>query len=132
MHSLVVDDDLVCRRVLKAFLARYGDCDTVVNGQEAVDSFVQAHASKQPYDLICLDIMMPVLDGQDALQLIRRREQEMKMPHDCAVKVIMTSAMDDPGTVIKAFYEGEATSYIVKPLTKERLIRELEALKLLP
>jgi two-component system, chemotaxis family, chemotaxis protein CheY len=131
MHSLVVEDDPTSRRILKTFLSRYGECDTVVNGQEAVDSFVMAHASKRPYDLICMDIMMPVLDGQEALQVIRRREQEMQVPPGREVKVIMTSAMDDPGTVIRAFYEGEATSYILKPLSREKLVKELGVLNLL-
>lgn len=43
-------------------LSKYGECDTV-DGLEAVDAFMLAQKENKPYDLVCLDIMMPKLDG---------------------------------------------------------------------
>ena len=131
MKCLIVEDHLISRRIIKELLAPYADCDIAVNGQEAIESFALAHESKRPYDLICMDIMMPVMDGQEALRIIREREHQMQIPPNLAVKVIMTTALDDPRTVMKAFYEGEATAYIVKPISRQKLVNEMRALKLL-
>ncbi|MEI6702198.1 MAG: response regulator [Deltaproteobacteria bacterium] len=131
MKCLITEDDLLSRRILKQLLSSEGDCDIAVNGQEAIDSFALAHESKRPYDVIFMDIMMPVLDGMDALQCIRGLEKMMEIPSQLAVKVIMTTALDDPRTVIKSFNECGADAYIVKPVSKQKLIKELRALKLI-
>jgi len=130
MKCLIAEDHLLSRRILKELLSTEGDCDIAVNGQEAIDSFALAHESKRPYDVIFMDIMMPVLDGMEALQCIRALEKKLGIPPHLAVKVIMTTALDDPHTVIKSFNECEADAYIVKPLSRHKLIKELRALKL--
>ena len=128
MKFLIAEDDLLSRRILKQLLSTEGDCDIAVNGQEAIDSFVLAHESKHPYDVIFMDIMMPEVDGMEALRYIRVLEKKMAIPSKLAVKVIMTTALDDPRTVIKSFNECGADAYIVKPLSKQKLIKELRAL----
>lgn len=130
MKCLIAEDHLLSRRILKELLSSQFDCDIAVNGQEAIDSFKLAHESKRPYEVIFLDIMMPEVDGLEALQVIRSMERSMEIPHNMAVKVIMTTALDDPHTVIKSFNQCEADAYIVKPLSRHKLIKELRALKL--
>lgn len=130
MKCLIAEDHLLSRRILKELLASVGDCDIAVNGQEAIDSFQLAHDAKRPYDVIFMDIMMPVVDGMTALHSIRALEKKMAIPPQLAVKVIMTTALDDPRTVIKSFKECEADAYIVKPLSKQKLLKELRALRL--
>lgn len=132
MKCLIAEDHLLSRRILKELLSSQFDCDIAVNGQEAIDSFVLAHESKRPYDVIFMDIMMPVVDGLEALIAIRTIERKMEIPHGLAVKVIMTTALDDPHTVVKSFNECEADSYIVKPLSRHKLANELRKLKLIP
>ena len=131
MKCLIVEDDFVSRRILKELCSSYGDCDIAVNGQEAINAFLLAHESKRPYDVIFMDIMMPIVDGIEALQIIRTYEKKMKIPPDLEVKVVMTTALDDPHTVIKSFNYGEATSFLVKPITKRKLAKEMVALKLM-
>ena len=130
MRCLIAEDHLLSRRILKELLSSDADCDIAVNGQEAIDSFVLAHESKRPYDVIFMDIMMPIVDGMEALQTIRALEKKMEIPPQLVVKVIMTTALDDPRTVIKSFNECEADAYIVKPLSRHKLIKELRALNL--
>ena len=132
MKCLIAEDHLLSRRILKELLSAQFDCDIAVNGQEAIDSFVLAHESKRPYDVIFMDIMMPLVDGLEALLCIRTLERRMEIPHSLAVKVIMTTALDDPRTVVKSFNECEADSYIVKPLSRQKLADELRKLKLIP
>jgi two-component system chemotaxis response regulator CheY len=131
VKCLIAEDHLLSRRILKELLASDYDCDIAVNGQEAIDSFVLAHESKRPYDVIFMDIMMPVIDGMEALQNIRALERKMDIPPHLTVKVIMTTALDDPHTVIKSFNECEADSFLVKPLSRQKVNKELRALKLL-
>ncbi len=130
MKCLIVEDNLISRRILQELLSSAGDCDIAVNGQEAIDSFAYGHESKRPYDVVFMDIMMPVLDGMEALRSIRALEKIMDIPPQLAVKVIMTTALDEPRTVIKSFYECGADAYIVKPLNRQKLLKELQALNL--
>jgi len=76
MKCLIVEDDFTARKLLQTHLSEYGDCFVAVNGQEAVDAVLEALEQRHPYDLICLDIMMPGMDGQQTLQAIRQLEQE--------------------------------------------------------
>ena len=131
MKCLIVEDDLISRRILKELLSSLCDCDIAINGEEAIVSFQMAHAGKRPYELICMDIMMPGIDGQEALRRIRELEKELEIPPNLEVKVIMTTALDDPRSVVQAFYKGGATSYIVKPISKQKLMNELRQLGLI-
>jgi len=125
MKTLIVEDDFICRRLLKEFLARYGDCDIATDGREGLESFKLALESGNPYQLVCMDVMMPNMDGQEALKQIRELEKEHGIYGSKEAKVIMTTALDDPKSVIEAYYKGGATSYVVKPILREKLLEEL-------
>lgn len=131
MRALIVDDDFMIRRVLKDILAPYGDCDVVTDGNEALQAFRLAWEDGEPYHLICLDIMMPDMDGHQALQEIRALEEKLGVVQADEVRVIMISALDDPKNVMKAYLQGGATSYIVKPVEKEALLGEIRKLGLI-
>lgn len=131
LNILIVEDDFMVRQVLRDILEPFGVCDVVVNGEEALQAFRIAWRNKKPYDLICMDIMMPIMDGQEALVAIREVEKTLGIFGAEEVKVIMVSALDDVRTVVKAYSKGGATSYIVKPIEKERLINELRDIGLI-
>jgi len=129
MKILIVEDDFVSRFVLQKMLKDYGECDSVVNGQEAVKAFTLALEAKAPYRLIFLDIMMPQMDGRTALKAMREKESEFAIPAKDEAKIIMLTALDSPEEVINAYYHGGCTNYIVKPIEKKKLdaaIKELE------
>ncbi|MFA6822879.1 MAG: response regulator [Geobacter sp.] len=131
MKCLIAEDDFISRRVLSELLSPYFACDVAVDGEETVASFKLAHETKQPYDLICLDIMMPRLDGREALRQIRGLEKEMDIPANCEAKIVMTTALDDAKTVFDTYYQGGATAYLVKPISKAKLLAELRSLGLI-
>jgi two-component system chemotaxis response regulator CheY len=131
MKCLIVEDDFISRRILKEILSKFGECDIAINGQEAIDSFMMAYEEKQQYDLILMDIMMPGIDGMEALRRIRAIEKDRGIPPNLEVKVIMATALDDPHTVITAFNKCEADAYIVKPITIDKLLKEMRSLKLM-
>ena len=130
MRFLIVEDDFGSRRVLHAFLKPLGNCDVVVDGEEAVEAFRLAWEENDPYKVVFLDIMLPKKDGQQALKEIRELEKGFGVLLPDEVRVIMTTALEDPKNVIEAFYQGGATTYLVKPITRDKLYDELINLKL--
>lgn len=131
MRILIVEDDLISRNMLHQILSGLGQCDIAVDGKEAVDAFQQAWNASAPYDLICMDIMMPGLNGHEALDQIRGIETQMEIPKNTEVKVIMTTASDDKRNVSDALFKGGASAYFVKPVDPDKLTDELRILGLL-
>ena len=129
MRILLAEDDFVTRKFMMNFLSKYGECDVTVDGMEAVDAFMMALEEEEPYDLVCLDIMMPVMDGYQALQGIRNIEKERNIPEDEAVKVIMATALNEERNVKMAFDLG-CTIYSGKPIDQEKFDQALKKLGL--
>jgi two-component system, chemotaxis family, chemotaxis protein CheY len=130
MRILIAEDDFTSRKILQKLLSPYGTCDVATNGKEAVDAFHLAWEEETPYDLICLDIMMPYLDGGQVLDEIRSFEKERGIEGLKGAKIIMTTALDDFTNIMKAF-RGQCDSYLVKPIDKAKLIGAIEKLGLL-
>jgi two-component system chemotaxis response regulator CheY len=124
MKSLVVEDDLTSRLLLNVILAPYGECHEASNGREALEAFKAAKQEGRQYDLICLDIMMPEMDGQETLKQIREMEEADGILAGKGVKIIMTTALDDPKNVMSAHYQV-CNAYLVKPIDKAKLLELL-------
>lgn len=75
-----------------------------------------------------MDIMMPDMDGLQSVMTIRSKEALIDIPLMQRIKIIMTTALDDPRTVMKALYESDANSYLTKPVTPRKLEEELRKL----
>jgi two-component system chemotaxis response regulator CheY len=124
MKILIVEDDFVSSTLLKAILVQYGECVMAVNGTEAVTFFTDAVMSGTPFDLVCLDIMLPELDGQNVLKSMRRIEQRKGIEGLDAAKVVMITALGDHRSIMDAF-RSQCEGYIVKPIRKDKVIRQL-------
>ena len=131
MKFLIVDDDLMARMVLQRYLSSFAECHTVINGDEAVDAFKMALSEGDPYDIIFMDIMMPVKDGHRALEEIRSIEKDLDTPPDKEAKIIVVSSLSDPRTVIRAYKEGYVTDYITKPIDLKKLYEKLKGIGVL-
>ena len=127
MRILIAEDDFASRKAILKFLSAYGECDVTVDGMEAIDAFMMALEEEDPYDLICLDVMMPVMDGYQALKNIRDIEREHNVDPADQAKVIMTTALNEEKNVKKAFELG-CTVYCAKPIYLEKLKGMLEKL----
>jgi len=128
VKALIVEDEFTGRILLQKLLAPYGECHIAVNGKEAVSAFRMAMDIHQPYDLVCLDIMMPEVDGHAALKEIRAMEEAMGIFSTRGAKVIMTTALGDIKNV-DAAYKELCDGYLVKPIDKAKLLELLEELK---
>ncbi len=120
MKFLIVDDDLINRKLLTALLKPYGECDIATNGREAVESVAGSLAANKPYEVVFLDIMMPEMNGHESLQEIRKLEHEKGLALGRGAKVVMVTALGDSRNVLSAFSEG-AEYYLVKPIQQKKL-----------
>lgn len=113
IRILIIDDEALARQLVRQYIADVpgieviGECE---NGFEAL----KAINDKQP-DLIFLDIQMPKLDGFELLEVLDRKPG-----------IIFTTAFDH--YAIRAF-EMNAVDYLLKPFSKERLLKALEKAK---
>lgn len=129
MKILIAEDEYVSRKFLYKFLSEYGECDVTVDGMEAIEAFLMAIDEDEPYDLICLDIMMPEVDGLKALKTIRQLESDKNLPKEKLAKIIMTTALNYTKEVNEAFESG-SEAYAAKPINTEKLLEVLKKLGL--
>jgi two-component system chemotaxis response regulator CheY len=118
---LLVEDDFTSRLLLQSFLARYGECHAAVNGREAVNAFRAALEQSRPYDLICMDIMMPEMDGHQAVRECRTLEKSRGVLPTYGARIIMTTTVDDVREVILCFKEL-CDEYLMKPIDLAKLL----------
>jgi len=130
MKSLIVEDDLTTRVLLQKLLERYGQCHIAVNGRDGVEAARAAMEAGKPYDLICLDIMMPDLDGHAVLKEIRGMEEARGIVSADGAKIVMTTGLADANNVKQAI-RGQCSWYLIKPIKTSKLVHLLEQLKLI-
>jgi two-component system cell cycle sensor histidine kinase/response regulator CckA len=118
LHILMVDDDSLVRRGSARLLTHFGcTIEEAANGQEALDAI--AHAT-QPFDLVLMDVTMPVLDGYSAARVMRERWP--------AMTVVLSSGYAEPPT---GGSMPEGVHFLPKPYDRralETLLRDLRAL----
>ncbi|MBF0127848.1 MAG: response regulator [Magnetococcales bacterium] len=131
MRTLIVDDELNNRYLLQQIMAPYGECDLAENGAEALEFFQAAMEDGVPYDLVLLDIMMPVMNGQDALRAIRSYENQQGHSGSQETVIIMVSALDTENHVVNAFFKGGCTDYLTKPVMRPTLLAKLQEYNLI-
>lgn len=116
LHILVVDDVAVNLRVASLMLRKMGHSGVMVtDGQQALRALEEHH-----FDVVLMDVSMPILDGVGALQEIRAAEHRGR-PH---VPVIMVSGHALPEDRERYLLAG-ADGFIAKPIQIESLQREL-------
>ncbi|MFN7085158.1 MAG: response regulator [Burkholderiales bacterium] len=127
MKILIAEDNTLVVKILYSYLSPLGEITLATNGLGAFSAAKAAFHDKQPYDLICLDIMMPEVDGIAALHSIRQMESSHGISREARSKIIMTTAASDRQRIEAAIAEG-CDGFLVKPVSRERLFAELRRL----
>ena len=130
MKTLIVEDDFTCRLLLQEMLKEYGPVHVAVYGKEALDAIRSGLDSQEPYDLVCMDIMMPEMDGQQAVSAIRSMEESRGIIYTDGTKIVLVTALGDMKNVSFAFGRL-CDSDLVKPIDKNALLVELRKLELI-
>ncbi|MBF0453846.1 MAG: response regulator [Magnetococcales bacterium] len=126
MNILIADDEFSSRRLLNGILSPLGECQLVEDGKKAVEAVTTFFEQGKRFDLICLDIMMPEMNGQEALNLIRKMEKERGVASQDESVIIMITALSSLKTVVESFEGGGCSAYLTKPITKKSLLDKLK------
>ena len=126
LNVLVAEDNPVNALLTLRMLEKLGHrVHHVENGQEAVDAVRASHAkSGLPYDIILMDLHMPVLDGIDAISDVRRFEDEAELP---TVPILALTADVLPETHLNVLNAG-ADGILTKPLEPDDFIAQIARL----
>ena len=130
MKTLIVEDDFTSRLIMQKIISPFGETHLAADGEEAMEAFRMAREEKRPYDLICLDIMMPKMNGHEVLAAIRKIEEEDGIDELDRVKIVMTTAIDNPEDAINTI-NGQCDAYLTKPIDKEKMLVQLVSLGIL-
>lgn len=130
MRILIAEDDRISRSFLQKFMQAYGEVDVAVDGMETVDLYMDSIKQKNHYDLLCLDIMMPKVDGLKVLKVIRQMEKQHDVPQEEHLKIIMMTALADVGYVDEAFRQG-CDAYASKPVDTDKVEEVMKNLGLI-
>lgn len=114
MKVLVAEDDMASGKFMEKLLSKYGSVVVARDGIAAVDEFVNAINKNERFDLVCMDIMMPKIDGYKALASIRDAERKLGIPRDARCKVVMVSALDEGFD--SDFASDDYEEYMCKPI----------------
>ncbi len=118
-HILVVDDNPLNRKMLARAVERQGcQVTTAEDGQQALALLRSPSAG--PFDVVLLDILMPVMDGYQVLEQVKKDGRLRHIP------VIMISALDEMDSVVRCIEMG-ATDYLPKPFNPALLQARLNA-----
>ena len=126
MKVLIVDDEDYNRKLAEAVLSPYGTSVMAEDGVEGVALFKESLISRQRFNLVLLDIMMPNMDGQQALKEMRSLERKYKVPVTDESTIFMVTAMDSPQHFMEACQYGGCSDYLVKPISVDILLGKLQ------
>ena len=131
MKILIAEDDRISRLFLEDFMQDYGQCDVAVDGKETLDLYLESVREGKPYDLLCLDIMMPKVDGLKVLRVIRGLEEQSGVGPEAHLKIIMMTALAEVNYVKEAFDLG-CDAYASKPIDTDKVEEVMRNIGLLP
>jgi CheY-like chemotaxis protein len=116
LSVLLVEDHEINRKLAEIMLARTGcDCVCAKDGEEALAALAQ-----QDFDVVLMDVMMPVMDGLSALRVLRDREEGTG--RRTAVLMVTAHAMTGDR---ERFLAAGADGYVSKPMSQVVLEREI-------
>ncbi len=130
IRALIVEDVFLIQRVIERFIEPYGTFRVSNNGKEALKIYAEYFFNGEAFNLVCLDIYLPEMNGLKVLKHIREFEKEIHLSEDERSKIVIISSVTHPGTLQQAYDLG-CDYYITKPFSKDDVVRALKKLKLI-
>jgi two-component system chemotaxis response regulator CheY len=126
MRTLVVEPSPVNRAFLLGVMEDQGPCVAAATAGDGLRLFLEALERGEPFDVVFLDVQLPDMNGLQVLETMRAEESRREVPPLRAVKALITSASSDEHAAARAFFQGQAISYLTRPLTVGKIFNELE------
>lgn len=119
--ALIVDDSSIALLMTSFMLQKYGmvDISEAGNGLRALEDFKEALLGGTPFSLVFLDIVMPLMGGQETLRRMRALETEAGVSSEDRAIIIMATSLHSTNDMIDAMIEGDCSDYLVKPFSAE-------------
>ena len=114
MRVLIIEDDKILSKIIEQFICSKYDVDRAFDGEEGI-----MYAQNSIYDVIILDLMMPIKDGYEVLSNLRSRK--------IYTPVLILTAKDAIADKLKVFRLG-ADDYMIKPFNREELLARIDAI----
>lgn len=114
MKILIIEDDKILSKTIEQCIRGKFYTDCAYDGEEGI-----LYAEQNIYDVIILDIMMPIMDGYEVLSYLRNKK--------IFTPVLVLTAKDSIEDKLKGFRNG-ADDYLVKPFNREELLARLDAI----
>jgi two-component system, chemotaxis family, chemotaxis protein CheY len=131
MRALVVEDDTMVAKIFGMVIKPlFQEIDYAVNGDEGFAAYKRSVSDERPYDVIFLDIMMPLVTGLEMLEMVRNDERERSVlteKPEKEVMIFMLTALDDHATMDKAYRLG-CNDYLKKPANRSKVVQALSKL----
>jgi two-component system, chemotaxis family, chemotaxis protein CheY len=131
MKCLIIDDEEFNREFVATLLEGVAECEGAAGGNEAISKFCLALDGEIPYDMILLDIIMPDMNGHETAKAIRAIEKERGFDVGKRVKIVIATALNSPQDAMESFCSAQSAAYLVKPISKEKLLGIISKLGLL-
>ncbi len=117
LRILLVDDSASSVQLMVAFLKSSGhELVICMNGQEALEAFMDA-----PFDLVLMDVVMPLMDGAEATKAMREFEQQQDRQ---AVPILLLSGNDTPEEIVRYASLG-INAFLPKPIDRDELLEAI-------
>ncbi len=130
IRALIVEDVFLIQRVIERFIEPYGTFRVSNNGRSALKEYAEYFFNGDAFNLVCLDIYLPEVNGLEVLKHIRDFEKEIRLSEEERSKIIIISSVTHPGTIQQAYDLG-CDYYITKPFSKDDILKALKKLKLI-
>lgn len=111
MKSLVIDDSKLIGLIMQETLEQYGSCDVAFNPVDGFNKYVKSVNNNIPYDVVYLDLIMPIYNGYQVLEMIRNYEKSRNAKNSI---IVIVSGIYDEENKKKAIELG-ADAYFMKP-----------------
>ncbi len=124
MKILIVEKGFERQEMVKKFFSVIGNCDVASSGIDAIEAYRMSWVTCKPYDLICMGIMISDSDREQMIEEIREIEREMEITDSEGIRIIMTSALDDPVNVSEEKYEKGVVAHLYKVENKQGIFED--------
>jgi len=119
LRALIVDDAVISRRIICKIITNVFDYDEAENGLIALQKYQEAVELGKPYSIVFMDVIMPEMDGKEAVRKIRQYEESLAIPKAPIVMVTASEMIDDIEELVFGLLRKIVTKQLLDPMLQK-------------